>query len=144
MQSWWLVRIEEEDNERYATSSCVQPFSLSLSPRERNKDNTERSLSEGCGINFRGKRFVSFSLSLFLSLKHLPESNATWSNDTIQLLPNIDVGVAVAVEGGLITPIINNANRLSVYDISIKIKVVDPIWWILSFMVVGHLVGVSW
>ena len=103
-------------------------LSLSLSPRERNKDNTERSLSEGCGINFRGKRFVSFSLSLFLSLKHLPESNATWSNDTVQLLPNIDVGVAVAVEGGLITPIINNANRLSVYDISIKIKVVDPIW----------------
>ena len=122
-----LLELRRKIMKGMQTSSCVQPFSCS--PRERNKDNTERSLSEGCSINFRGKFFVSFSLSLSLSLsfKHLPESNATWSNDTVQLLPNIDVGVAVAVEGGLITPIINNANRLSVLDISIKIKVVDTI-----------------
>ena len=55
----------------------------------------------------------------------LPESNATWSqeDDTIKYLSDIDISVAVAIEGGLITPIIRNANKASVAMISSSIKV---------------------
>lgn len=39
------------------------------------------------------------------------------------MLPNVDVAVAVAIEGGLITPIVRNTNNLSIVEISSEIKV---------------------
>ena len=41
----------------------------------------------------------------------------------LEKLPNVDVGVAVAIEGGLITPIIRNTNALSIVEISSQIRV---------------------
>jgi len=49
-----------------------------------------------------------------------PRLNAYWIDDEIQLNDNINVGVAVATEDGLLVPVIHNADGLSVADISLK------------------------
>lgn len=57
-----------------------------------------------------------------LTLRELPEVNAEWHNDHILLKGNIDVGVAVAIEDGLLTPIIRNTDRKGIFSISAEIK----------------------
>ena len=56
-------------------------------------------------------------------LQCLPQCNAVWSGNDVQLLPTVDISVAVATESGLITPIVKEANKKSVESISIAVKV---------------------
>lgn len=64
------------------------------------------------------------SLSLSLSLQRLPESNSSWGGEgLVRRLPSVDISVAVATDGGLITPIVSGANRLTVQQISAQVKV---------------------
>jgi len=46
-----------------------------------------------------------------------------WSGEDVQLLPSVDISVAVATDGGLITPIVKEANKSSVESISSTVKV---------------------
>ena len=48
-----------------------------------------------------------------------PRLNAYWIDDDIQLNDEINVGIAVAIEDGLLVPVIHNADGLSVADISL-------------------------
>ncbi|XP_015787834.1 pyruvate dehydrogenase protein X component, mitochondrial [Tetranychus urticae] len=59
-----------------------------------------------------------------LSLKKVPQVNASWdeSNGAVKLLPTVDISIAVATPTGLITPIIKNADNLSVQQISENVK----------------------
>jgi pyruvate dehydrogenase E2 component (dihydrolipoamide acetyltransferase) len=56
------------------------------------------------------------------ALKKIPAANATWTDDAILLYNNVDVSVAVAIDGGLITPIIRNADQKSLPAISNEMK----------------------
>lgn len=55
-------------------------------------------------------------------LKDVPEANASWSEDAISYYNNIDISVAVAVEGGLITPVIKNADQKDIIKLSAEMK----------------------
>lgn len=57
-----------------------------------------------------------------LALKIHPEVNAQWGGDKLILKGNIDIGVAVAMEDGLLTPIVRNADEKSLFAISIEVK----------------------
>ena len=57
-----------------------------------------------------------------LSLKQVPAANASWYDDAIVLYNNVDVAVAVAIDGGLITPIIKNADQKTLPQISNEMK----------------------
>jgi pyruvate dehydrogenase E2 component (dihydrolipoamide acetyltransferase) len=57
-----------------------------------------------------------------LAMKKIPTSNASWIDDKVYQYTNIDVSVAVAIEGGLITPIVANADQKSVIMISNEMK----------------------
>ena len=46
-----------------------------------------------------------------LALKDVPAVNASWSEDAIILHNRVDVGVAVALPDGLITPVLRNADQ---------------------------------
>lgn len=63
-------------------------------------------------------------LASALSLKAVPEANVTWNSKTasIDILDNIDVSVAVAIEGGLITPIIKDTPSKGLTQISNEMK----------------------
>ena len=48
--------------------------------------------------------------------------NAQWDADAIRYLDNVDICVAVATDGGLVTPIVSNVPSLGLTDISAAVK----------------------
>ena len=48
---------------------------------------------------------------LALALQRVPAANAVWAEDRILRFTHSDIGVAVAIDGGLITPVIRHADR---------------------------------
>lgn len=51
-----------------------------------------------------------------------PYINASWAGDSIIQYGAVNIAVAVAVEDGLVTPVIRNAHKLSLKDISAAVK----------------------
>jgi pyruvate dehydrogenase E2 component (dihydrolipoamide acetyltransferase) len=47
-----------------------------------------------------------------------PEVNAAWAGESIERRGGIHVGVAVALDDGLVTPVIRDADRLSVFEVA--------------------------
>ena len=60
--------------------------------------------------------------ALASALRDVPDANVTWAGDSILRHRTVDVAVAVAIEGGLITPIIRNAAAKSLSAISGEMK----------------------
>jgi pyruvate dehydrogenase E2 component (dihydrolipoamide acetyltransferase) len=60
--------------------------------------------------------------ALALALQRVPAANAAWAGDRILRFKHADIGVAVALDGGLITPIIRSAETKSVSAISAEMK----------------------
>jgi pyruvate dehydrogenase E2 component (dihydrolipoamide acetyltransferase) len=56
--------------------------------------------------------------ALALALARYPRINASFENDGITIHPNINIGVAVAVEDGLIVPVIHGCEQLSLIEIA--------------------------
>ena len=57
-----------------------------------------------------------------VALKQVPEANASYTPEGIAMHHNADIAVAVAVEGGLITPIIRKAETKGLAQISAEMK----------------------
>ncbi len=57
-----------------------------------------------------------------IALKQVPEANASWTEEATLVYKTIDISVAVAIEGGLITPIIRDVGAKGVKEISVKMK----------------------
>jgi len=57
-----------------------------------------------------------------LSLAEHPEVNAHWLGDKIRQFNRIHVAMAVAIEDGLITPVLFDADRMTLWDISAKAR----------------------
>ncbi len=57
-----------------------------------------------------------------LALQEVPEANAVWANDRILKLSPSDVAVAVAIEGGLFTPVLKDAEMKSLSALSAEMK----------------------
>ena len=56
--------------------------------------------------------------ALALALARYPRINASFENDGITIHPNINIGVAVAVEDGLVVPVIHGCEQLSLIEIA--------------------------
>ena len=52
------------------------------------------------------------------ALQRIPAANAVWAGDRILRFKHSDIGVAVALDGGLITPVVRNAEAKSLTAIS--------------------------
>src|SRR5690606_10669737 len=57
-----------------------------------------------------------------LALQSVPEANAVWAGDRILQLKPSDVAVAVAIEGGLFTPVLRGAEAKSLSALSAEMK----------------------
>ncbi len=60
--------------------------------------------------------------ALALALQRVPAANAVWAGDRILRFRHSDIGVAVALDGGLITPVVRNAETKSLSAISAEMK----------------------
>ena len=57
-----------------------------------------------------------------VALRRVPAANASWTEDGIAQYEDVDISVAVATEGGLITPIIRRADQKGLGAISGEMK----------------------
>ena len=57
-----------------------------------------------------------------VALQEVPQANVAWAGDRILQFERSDLAVAVAVEGGLFTPIVRDADRKALSEISAEIK----------------------
>jgi pyruvate dehydrogenase E2 component (dihydrolipoamide acetyltransferase) len=57
-----------------------------------------------------------------VALRKVPDANVIWTEDALLRLSNVDIAVAVATDGGLITPIVRNADQMSIGEISSLMK----------------------
>ncbi len=105
-------------------ASAVAPFPLPNPPPHSSPDG-ERSLA------YAGEgRVGAFKLSLndFIikawaaALTRVPAANAVWAEDRILRFAHADIGVAVALDGGLITPVIRDADTKSLTAISSEMR----------------------
>ncbi len=86
-------------------------------------------------LSFRGQlnkqleaRGVKLSVNDFiikacaLALQTVPAANAVWAGDRVLQLTPSDVAVAVAIEGGLFTPVLKDAEQKSLSTLSTEMK----------------------
>ncbi len=57
-----------------------------------------------------------------LALQDVPDANAVWAGDRILKLKPSDVAVAVAIEGGLFTPVLKDAEKKTLSALSTEMK----------------------
>ncbi|NQW11658.1 MAG: pyruvate dehydrogenase complex dihydrolipoamide acetyltransferase, partial [Alphaproteobacteria bacterium] len=57
-----------------------------------------------------------------IALNRVPAANASWTDSAIRLFRQVDISVAVAIEGGLITPVIRDAGSKGLKQISAEMK----------------------
>lgn len=61
-------------------------------------------------------------LAVAHAAKQCPKVNAAWGGDHIVQYDSVNISVAIAVEDGLVTPVIRNAQDLSLREISTAVK----------------------
>ena len=57
-----------------------------------------------------------------MALRDVPHANASWDDSGMMFYNNVDIAVAVAIEGGLITPVLRNADQKALGDLSVEMK----------------------
>jgi len=57
-----------------------------------------------------------------LALKAVPAVNASWTDEAVLRHRNVDVSVAVATSGGLVTPVVRDADRKSLREIADEVR----------------------
>jgi pyruvate dehydrogenase E2 component (dihydrolipoyllysine-residue acetyltransferase) len=74
------------------------------------------------------QRQESISLNDFVvkavarAFAEVPDANAIWAGTTVRRFDDVDVGVAVAIDGGLVTPVLRDVGRKSVGTISAETR----------------------
>lgn len=77
------------------------------------------------GLEARG---IKLSVNDFIikacaaALQSVPDANAVWAGDRVLKLKPSDVAVAVAIEGGLFTPVLKDADQKSLSALSVEMK----------------------
>ncbi len=91
----------------HATSMIEVDMTPVVKYREAHKAEWQRR--EGISLSFMA--FVA--MATVESLREFPLVNSEWGGDKIMLKKNINLGLAVAAQDGLIVPNVKNADRLS-------------------------------
>jgi pyruvate dehydrogenase E2 component (dihydrolipoamide acetyltransferase) len=57
-----------------------------------------------------------------LALRRVPECNAAWAGEAIRMFHRVHVGVAVAIEDGLVTPVVFDADQKGIGSIAAEVR----------------------
>lgn len=94
----------------YLKANCIVDDLLTLRARINATANTKISVND------------LIVKAVALALQNIPEMNVIWTDAAMLKHQSIDISVAVSTDTGLITPIVKNANNLSVSNLSRQIK----------------------
>ena len=107
-----LVKSKNEAPHFYLSLDCNIDELLKVRKAINSKSNDEYKISVNDMI-------IKASSAALLKV---PKANASWENENTKYFNNTDISVAVAIEGGLITPIIKNVQSKGLLEISIDMK----------------------
>ena len=57
-----------------------------------------------------------------LALRRVPDCNAAWVDDAIRKFHQVHIGIAVAIEDGLVTPVVRNADQKGIGSIAAEVR----------------------
>jgi len=75
---------------------------------------------EGRGVKLSVNDFIIKAVAN--ALQQVPEANAVWAGDRVLQMKASDVAVAVAIEGGLFTPVLQDSDMKSLSALSAEMK----------------------
>ena len=115
LENEWTENLQKND-------IVVKPVNFYLN-LEINMDNAisfrvQANSKEGVKISFNDMVVKAVALSL----KENPNVNSAWMGDFIRRNEHVNVGVAVAVEDGLLVPVVRYADTKSMDQISAEVK----------------------
>jgi len=110
------------------SKQTVPHFYLSVTCRLDRLKAAREQLNASAPKGADGKPLWKLSINDFvikamgLALQRVPAANVTWAGDSILQHKTSDVGVAVAVEGGLFTPVVRGVETKTLAAISTEMK----------------------
>ena len=110
------------------SKQTVPHFYLSVTCRIDTLKAARERLNASAPKGADGKPLWKLSINDFvikamgLALQKVPAANVTWAGDSILQYKTSDVGVAVAVEGGLFTPVVRGVETKTLAAISLEMK----------------------
>ena len=75
---------------------------------------------EGRGVKLSVNDFIIKAVAL--ALQAVPDANAVWAGDRVLKMKSSDMAVAVAIEGGLFTPVLQDSDMKSLSTLSAEMK----------------------
>jgi 2-oxoglutarate dehydrogenase E2 component (dihydrolipoamide succinyltransferase) len=108
--------VEAQHNAAMLTTFNEADMSAVMSLRARRKDAFQKQYGVGLGI---ASFFVKAAIG---ALKAFPQINSEIQGDEIVLKQYYDIGMAVGAEGGLVVPVIRDADRKSLAEIELAIR----------------------
>jgi len=102
------------------SKQTVPHFYLTADVRIDRMLELRRQINEGRSSRISVNDFVVKAYSA--ALQACPAANSVWADDRILRFSRVDVGVAVAVDGGLFTPVLRGADTKSLGAISDEIR----------------------
>ena len=55
------------------------------------------------------------------ALQEVPEANVIWTDDALRYFNRVDISIAVAIEGGLLTPVLRGVESMSLTEINAQV-----------------------
>ena len=90
----------------YLTTECVVDDLLAL----------RRQVNEAASVKASVNDFVIMAVAA--AFRDVPEANVTWSDEGLLAHENVDISIAVATEGGLVTPVLRGVDRLRLSEVA--------------------------
>jgi len=135
-------RIVEEDVKRFIEGTRMQPRVREIIPLTGIRKTTAERVSQSArtaphstitmevdmtnASRLRGEAQASYTDMLVKavakSLREQPVMNATLEDEQIKVFEDVNVGVAVATEKGLVVPVVHNADKKSLSEIASALK----------------------
>ena len=113
-----LVESEQVTPHFYLTVDCDLDDQMAL--REQVNANAPKDKDGKPAYRVSVNDFIIKALAL--ALQKVPAANAVWAEDRILRMKHADVGVAVAIDGGLYAPIVKKAEQKTISAISNEMR----------------------
>lgn len=116
-----LSQMRKTIAKRLATSKFSAPhFYLSMTI------NCDKLVDTRNSINAKKNTKISFNdiivKAVSLALRENPNINSSWYDDKIKINDHINIGIAVAVDDGLLVPVVRYTDTKNIFQISSEIK----------------------
>ncbi len=99
-----------------AVPTAYETVEVDMSAVARLRDRTKRAYQEREGISLSYVTFVT--KAAIAGLRRQPDLNSHWTDDGHWIRAAINVGIAVAVDDGLMVPVVRDADTLSIHGLN--------------------------